>query len=73
MDWADCFEHISEYYGNEKTQHYYKNKKLKKKDINVLLFFFISFRFKKNKYLLHQNNREYIKTPEDLIDKLKIE
>ncbi len=29
--------------------------------------------FKKNKYLLHQNNREYIQTPEDLISELKIE
>ncbi|MFH1094072.1 MAG: hypothetical protein V1739_07995 [Candidatus Omnitrophota bacterium] len=29
--------------------------------------------FEKNKFLLHQNNREYIKTPKDLIGELKIE
>ncbi len=29
--------------------------------------------FEKNKFLLHQNNRAYIKTPEDLISELKIE
>jgi hypothetical protein len=29
--------------------------------------------FDKNKYLLHQNKREYIKTPQDLISELKIE
>ena len=29
--------------------------------------------FEKNKYLLQQNRREYIKTPEDLISELKIE
>ena len=29
--------------------------------------------FEKNKFLLHQNNRAYIKTPEGLISELKIE
>ena len=29
--------------------------------------------FERNKYLLHQNNREYIKTPKDLVAELKIE
>jgi len=29
--------------------------------------------FEKNKFLLHQNNRQYIKTPEDLVSELKIE
>ena len=29
--------------------------------------------FEKNKYLLHQNNRDYIETPEDFISELKIE